>query len=122
MKPKTIDEYLTGFPEGQKNKLADLRTLVRSVLPDTNEMLKWGAPAAVEKDGMILVVFSGHKQHMNFVVTPSTKQAFDKNLSGYITGKGSVQIPYEKPLPLDLLKKMLIYRAKEYRKKKISWK
>ncbi len=122
MKPKTVDEYLETFPDNQKVKIVELRELVRSVLPETNELLKWGAPAAVENDGMILVVFSGHKQHMNFVVTPSTKQAFEKELSDYTTGKGSVQLSYDKPLPAELLKKMLIYRAKEYRENHVNWK
>lgn len=122
MKPKTIDAYVNSFPPGQREKLAELRSLVRSVLPDTNEVLKWGAPAAVEKDGMILAIFSGHKEHMNFVVTPSAKQAFASQLSGYVTGKGSVQLLYDKPLPLELLKKMLMYRAKEYREHNVTWK
>ena len=122
MKPKTVDEYIATFPENQKEKLVELRNLVRSTLPDTDEVLKWGAPAAVEKDGMILVVFSGHKQHMNFVATPSTKQAFEKELSAYITGKGSVQLSYDEPLPVKLIKDMMEYRKKEYRENKVNWK
>lgn len=122
MKPKTTDEYLNSFPENQKKKLVELRKLVRSTLPETNEILKWGAPAAVEKDGMILIVFSGHKQHMNFVATPSTKAAFETELSEYVTGKGSVQLSYGKPLPVDLLKRMMTFRAKEYRENNVNWK
>lgn len=122
MKPKTVDEYIDTFPENKKEKLIELRKLVRSTLPDTHEMLKWGAPAAVENDGMILAVFSGHKQHMNFVVTPSTKQAFESDLSEYESGKGSIQLAYDKPLPIALLEKMLIYRAEEYRENGVNWK
>lgn len=122
MKPTTVDEYLNSITENQKKKVIELRKLVRSTLPDTKEELKWGAPAAVENDGMILVVFSAHKQHMNFVVTPSTKQVFEKELSDYTTGKGSVRLSYDKPLPTGLLKRMLIHRAKEYREDKVNWK
>ena len=122
MKPKTVDEYVSGFPTDQKTKLVELRELVRAALPDTDETLKWGAPAAVEKDGMILLVFSGHKQHMNFVVTPSTKQAFDSKLVEYETGKGSVQLSYDKPLPSKLLTDMALFRAKEYRDDGVKWK
>jgi uncharacterized protein YdhG (YjbR/CyaY superfamily) len=122
MKPKTVDEYINSYTGEQKSQLTKLREIIRETLPDTDEVLKWGAPAAIEKDGMILVVFSGHKQHMNFVVTPSTKQAFEKELSDYPTGKGSVQLSYDKPLPVDLLKKMLVYRAKEYRENNVKWK
>lgn len=121
MKATTVDEYIEGFPEAQKAKLIELRKLVRERLPDTDEMLKWGAPAAVEKDGMILIVFSGHKDHMNFVATPSTKTAFETELKEYITGKGSVQLAYDKPIPVQLITKMLAYRAKEYREHKVNW-
>lgn len=122
MKPKTVDDYLNGFSENQKKKLIELRDIVWSTLPDTKRELKWGAPAAVEKDGMILAVFSGHKHHINFVVTPSTKQAFESELSDYVTGMGSVQLSYEKSIPTDLLKRMLMYRVKEYRDDKVGWK
>jgi uncharacterized protein YdhG (YjbR/CyaY superfamily) len=122
MKSKTVDECINSYTGEQKSQLTKLREIIRETFPDTDEVLKWGAPAAIEKDGMILVVFSGHKQHMNFVVTPSTKQVFEKELSDYPTGKGSVQLSYDKPLPVDLLKKMLIYRAKEYHGNNVKWK
>ncbi len=121
MKATTVEEYIEGFPEAQKAKLIELRKIVRESLPDTDEMLKWGAPAAVEKDGMILIVFSGHKDHMNFVATPSTRAAFETELKEYITGKGSVQLAYDKPIPVKLIKKLLAYRAKEYREQKVNW-
>lgn len=122
MKPKTVDEYINGFSGEQKTKLAELRKIIRETLPDTDEALKWGAPATLDKDGMILLVFSGHKQHMNFVSTPSTKEALTKELVGYETGKGSVKLLYDKPLPVALIKKMALYRAEEYRKHGVKWK
>ena len=122
MKPNTVDEYINSFPDEQKSKLVELRKIVRETLPDTHEELKWGAPAMVEKGGMILVVFSGHKQHMNFVATPSTKEAFKSELTDYVTGKGSVQLEYDKPLPKELIQKMATYRQKEYRDGGVNWK
>lgn len=122
MKPTTTEEYIARFPADQQKNLIQLLNLVREVLPDTDEVLKWGAPAAVDKDGMILLVFSGHKQHMNFVVTPSTKQAFSEELSDYVTGKGSIQLAYDKPLPVALLTRMMRFRATEYRKHNVNWK
>lgn len=122
MKPKTVDEYINSFPEDQKTKLAEVRKIIRSVLPSTNEVLKWGAPAFVEDDGMILIVFSGHKQHINLVGTPSTKAAFDKELTEYETGKGSFKLYYDKPLPVELIKKFVSFRAKEYRENNVNWK
>lgn len=122
MKPKTVGEYISSFPAEQKAQLAELRKIIRAALPDTDEVLKWGAPAMVEKDGMILIVFSGHKQHINVVGTPSTKAAFEKELASYETGKGSFKLYYDKPLPKELIKKFVEYRAKEYREDKVNWK
>lgn len=122
MKPKTVDEYIDGFSGEQKAKLVELRKIIRDALPDTDETLKWGAPATLAKDGMILVVFSGHKQHMNIVVTPSAKQSVESELDGYVTGKGSVQLAYDKPLPTALVRKMVQNRAKEYYEDGVNWK
>ena len=122
MKPKTVDDYIDGFTGEQKAKLTELRKIIRETLPDTDETLKWGAPATLAKDGMILLVFSGHKQHMNLVATQSTKEALEKDLAEYETGKGSVQLAYDKPLPEALIKKMVKYRADEYRDHGVKWK
>lgn len=121
MKPKTVDEYINNFPEAQKAKLAELQKIIRAALPDTREELKWGSPATVEDDGMILVIFSGHKQHMNLVATPSTKQALENELSDYETGKGSIKLSYDRPLPTQLIEKFILYRAKEYRENGVKW-
>lgn len=122
IKPQSVDEYINGFPDDQKAKLIELRKIIRAALPDTNEILKWGAPAIVEDDGMILIVFSGHTDHMNLVATPSTKQALETELTDYKTGKSSIQLAYDKPLPAQLIERVVLFRAKEYREKSVNWK
>lgn len=121
MKPATVDKYINSFSGEQKAKLIELRKIIRETLPDTDEALKWGAPATLDKDGMILVIFSGHQHHINLVGTPSTKEALEKELVDYETGKGSVRLSYDKPLPKALIKKIVKYRADEYRKQGVKW-
>lgn len=58
---------------------------------------------------------------MNLVATPSTRQALEEELSDYETGKGSVKLSYDKPLPVSLIKKIVHYRAEEYRKHGVKW-
>lgn len=118
---KSIDEYIATFLEEQREKLQELRGIVKGVLPDATETLKWGSPAFLHEDGMILTIFSGHKDHMNLVVTPSAKQAFEDELKDYKTGKGSVQLAYDKPLPKELIEKLVRYRAEEYRNSGVKW-
>lgn len=121
MKPKTVDEYIANFPNEQRAKLAEIRKIIRTALPDTTEALKWGAPATLDKDGMILIVFSGYKNHMNLVGTPSTREALQSELSDYETGKGSVKLYYDKPVPEKLIEKFVLYRANEYRENGVKW-
>ncbi len=121
MKPNNVDEYIESFQGDQRAKLIELRKIIKTTLPDTKEALKWGEPAVLEKDGMILVIYGGYKQHMNLVATPSTKQALENELSDYKTGKGSVQLHYDKPLTVTLIKKIVLYRAKEYREHGVKW-
>lgn len=121
MKPATVDEYIANFPSEQRAKLIEIRRVLRKVLPDVTEALKWGSPAMIHPDGMILLIYSGHKHHMNLVATPSAKEALADELTGYKTGKGSVQFSYDKPLPVGLIKKIAAHRLNEYRERGVKW-
>lgn len=92
-----MDEYIESFGEPARGRLHELRALSRAGVPHAVEELKWGSPAYTL--GTILFVFSGHKDHANFVVTPSTLAAFTDELDGYTTGKGRGQLPYGVPIP-----------------------
>lgn len=120
--PEEVNGYIGKFSGGQRARLQELRGIIQGVLPGATETLKWNQPAYVAEDGMILLVFSGHKQHMNLVVTPSAKQAFEDELKDYKTGKGSVRLAYDKPLPKELIQKIVKYRLEEYENKGVNWK
>lgn len=110
-KPGTVDEYIELFPEAAQQRLRQLRELSWTHAPEAVEDLKWGNPA--HSLGTILFVFSGYKNHANFVFTPSTREAFADEHAGYKTGKGSVQRPYPDAVPSKLLGRMIEYRIKE---------
>ena len=111
-KPKSVDDYIASFPAPAQQRLRELRKLSRANAPHAVEGLKWGNPAySVDT---ILFVFSGHKQHANFVVTPTTLNAFMDEVAGYRTGKGSVQLSYDEPMPTDVLARMIAYRIQEW--------
>ena len=120
-KPQSIDEYIANFPDNQRRQLKKLREVIKTTLPDATEALKWGSPAVIDADGMILIIFSGHKHHINLVGTPSTRKALQDKLADYETGKGSVKLAYDTPLPTELIKEFIQYRAKEYRTEGVKW-
>ena len=118
-KPTTVDEYVQGFPEPARARLGELRDLIHARAPEATETLKWGAPAyAVDT---ILLMFAGYTNHANFVVTPTTRAAFEDELSGFTTGKASVQLPYADPIPVELLGRMIDYRVREFAVDGVRW-
>lgn len=120
-RPQTIDEYLAGFTGESRDLLERLRALAGEAVPEASEAIKWGSPAWVHASGTILFAVSGHAKHANFVFTPSTREAFDAELAGWETGKGSVKLPYGEPVPDDLLRRMIAYRVREHEDDGVLW-
>lgn len=115
----SIDEYIQTFPKEIQNKLQEMRRTILRAIPDASEEIKWSQPAFV--DERILVMFGGFKNHIGFYTTPSSLEAFEDELSDFKTGKGSVQIPYDKPLPTELIIKITEYRDWESKEKGVTW-
>ncbi|MDR8393733.1 DUF1801 domain-containing protein [Aliifodinibius sp. S!AR15-10] len=118
---ETIDEYINTFPEDVQKQLREVRECIEAAAPQAHEKIKWSRPAYSD-DERILVMFAAFKHHIGFYVTPSTLQAFEEDLSGFKTGKGSIQIPLEQELPTDLIRKLTQYRVWESREKGVNWK
>ena len=118
-KPKTIDEYIISAPEQAQKKLLELHFILKKAAPGATEGIKWGSPVFEEK--RILFAFATYKSHLNFMPTPSAMKPFKKQLAKYATGKGSIQFPYDKPLPKALILKIAALRVKELREKDARW-
>ncbi len=113
-KTQTLEEYINGFTGPGRELLEQLRALADEAVPDASEAIKWGQPAWVHPSGTILFMLSDHAKHANFAFTPSTREAFDADLAGFATGKGSVKLPYTQPVPADLLRRMIAFRVREH--------
>jgi len=110
-RPKDIAEYIQAAPKGARKKLREMHACIRKASPGAEESLKWGMPAFSYK--RILVTFAAHKNHIGFYPTPSAVSAFAKELSKFVTARGSIQFPLEKPLPLPLIRKITAFRVRE---------
>ena len=119
--PATVDEYISTAPPLGRALLSELRALSREVVPDAVEQIKWGHPAYVHPDGVILFMFSGHKTHASVAFTPTTRAAFDAELTDYRTGKGTIALPYDSTPPRPLLTKMIKYRIREHEDDGVNW-
>ena len=119
-KPTTVTEYINAAPKEARQKLREMRATVRAAAPGAAEGLKWSMPAYSYR--RILVTFAVFKHHIGFYPTPPAVKAFAKQLSGYKTATGSIQFPLDKPLPLDLIRKITAFRVRESVDEDKKWK
>jgi uncharacterized protein YdhG (YjbR/CyaY superfamily) len=110
-----IDEYIASFPKEVQPLLQQMRKTIIAAAPKAAEVISYGMPAYKYK-GM-LVYFAGYEKHIGFYATPTGHEAFKKELSIYKTGKGSVQFPLDKALPVSLIKKIVQFRVKQNEEK-----
>ena len=106
-----IDKYIAGFPEHTRELLEQLRTTIRKAAPGAEEIISYRMPA-YRLHG-ILLYFAGHKNHIGFYPTSTGIEAFRKELSVFKGAKGSVQFPLDKPLPKELINKIVKFRVRE---------
>ncbi|MCZ7381790.1 MAG: DUF1801 domain-containing protein [Candidatus Methanoperedens sp.] len=109
---KTMDEYIKTFPKDVQSILEKMRQTIRKAAPEAVEVISYQMPT-FKLNGKNLVHFAAFKNHIGFYPIPSGIEAFKKELSSYKQGKGSVQFPMDKPIPYDLVKKIVNYRVKE---------
>jgi uncharacterized protein YdhG (YjbR/CyaY superfamily) len=120
-RPQSIDDYLEGFTGQARALMEQLRALAHEAAPKATEAIKWGYPAWVHPSGTILFMAGGHAKHANITFTPSTREAFDADLADFSAGKGSIKLPYGRPVPDDLLRRMIAFRVREHEDDGVPW-
>ncbi len=113
----TVDNYIESFPESVQILLEQVRATIKENAPDAVESIAYQMPA-YKTNGKPLVYFAAFKNHIGFYATPTGHSEFAKELSKYQTGKGSVQFPFDKPIPFDLIGRIVKFRVKENLSKK----
>lgn len=108
---KSIDEYILRFPPEIREILKTLRGVIKGSAPDAVEKISYQMPTFALHGN--LVHFAAHTNHIGFYPTPSGVDAFKQELSEYKGAKGSTQFPIEKPLPYELISKIVKFRVAE---------
>ena len=121
--PQTIDEYISGFPGNVRVLLRQVRKTIRAAAPGSREAIKYRMPTFVLEGN--LIHFAAMKNHIGLYPTPSGIVNFRKELSTYVTTKGAIQFPLDRPIPYGLIAKITRFRVREQlekakRKKKVN--
>jgi len=108
---KTIDEYISMFPDEVQTILNQVRQTIRGAAPEAGETINYQMPTFTLNGN--LVHFAAFKTHIGFYPTPTGIEAFKEELAPYKGAKGSVQFPIDQPMPLSLIRRIVKYRVKE---------
>ena len=111
----TIDEYIALFPKETQKILQEMRATIHAAAPAAQEKISYQMPAFAQNG--ILVYFAARKDYIGFYPTSSGTQAFKQELSSYEYTKGTVKFPMDKPIPRDLIDKIVKFRLAETLKK-----
>ena len=114
-----IDEYIRMFPADVQDKLQEIRKIIKETVPEATETISYQMPAF--KLRKILIYFAARKNHIGFYPTSEPIEFFKKELTNYKTTKGTIQFPLNKPIPADLIKRIVMHRAKTLEKNKTEF-
>lgn len=112
---KNVDEYIRSFPPKVQTILKKIRQTIKKTAPEAEEVINYGI-AGYKYHG-ILIYFAGFTNHVSIYPAPRTAPAFKKELADYKGGKGTVQFPLDKPIPLSLVKRIVKYRMQQNEEK-----
>jgi uncharacterized protein YdhG (YjbR/CyaY superfamily) len=108
---KTIDAYIAACPKEVQPILQELRKIIKAAAPDSEEKISYQLPVFFQNG--VLVYFGAAKKHIGFYPTGIGVEAFKNELKGYVTTKGSIHLLMDKPLPKDLIQKIVKFKVAE---------
>lgn len=118
-KPQTVTAYIADAPKETQKRLREMRACLKKAAPGAKESLKWGSPAL--SYDRILFMFAAFKKHVSLFPTPAVIKVFAPTLKNYKFSRATIQFPLEKPLPVELIREIALYRVKEAVEKDAKW-
>jgi uncharacterized protein YdhG (YjbR/CyaY superfamily) len=110
--PTSIDEYVATFPPQTRRMLEELRALIRAGAPTATETISYAIPT-FDLSGRHLLHFAGYEKHVGLYPVPSGVEAFEEELAPYRSGKASARFALDRPLPTELIRRIVAYRVEE---------
>ena len=112
VKPQSIDEYIAAQDEKFQPQLREIREVLRNALPDAEERISWSMPTYWK--GRNIIHFAASKKHLGIYPGDEAVAAFAEKLAGYDVSKGTIRIPYDQPLPEDLIRSIAEWCFEKY--------
>lgn len=107
-----MDEYMAACPAEVQAILQKVRVTIRKAAPDAEEKISYQMPTFT-LHGIYLIYFAAYKKHIGLYPAPIGNPEFKEALAAYESGKGTLKFPLDKPMPPDLIRRVVKFRAKE---------
>ncbi|MCC7018398.1 MAG: DUF1801 domain-containing protein [Ardenticatenales bacterium] len=104
-----VDAYIATFPDGIQQVLSAVRAVIRSAAPEAIEGISYQMPAFAA-NGKYFVYYAAYKKHIGLYPAPVGVAEFDADVAAYGAGKATLRFPYDQPLPLDLIRRIVRFR------------
>ena len=112
VKPQNIDEYIAAQDEKYQPRLREIREILQKALPDADERISWSMPTYWK--GRNIIHFAASKKHLGIYPGDEATATFAEELSGYDISKGTIRIPYNQPLPEELIRRIAQWCFEKY--------
>jgi uncharacterized protein YdhG (YjbR/CyaY superfamily) len=110
-----VDEYLAALPEERRGAMQQLRQIVTAAAPEADEVIAYKMPALRWK-GRFFMSYDAYKSHYSlFPSTEAMERELGAELASYLSGKGTLRFAADKPLPADLIRRIVEIRRREFR-------
>jgi uncharacterized protein YdhG (YjbR/CyaY superfamily) len=107
----SVEEYILNFEPEIREKLEYLRETVKKAAPEATESVSYGMP--VYKLNGVLVYFGAFKNHISLFPGPKVIEVFEEQLKDFKTSKGTIQFPFDKEIPFDLVREIVQFTREE---------
>jgi uncharacterized protein YdhG (YjbR/CyaY superfamily) len=115
--PQTVDQYFAAVPDPARGALQQIRAAIHSVVPpDATEIISYKIPAFRHKK--VLVWYAAFANHCSLFPTASVIEQFKDELKDFSTSKGTIHFPMDKPIPVELIKRLVRARVEQNENKK----
>jgi uncharacterized protein YdhG (YjbR/CyaY superfamily) len=112
--PSTVEEYLAALPDDRRVVLEELRATIRAAAPEATETIAYQMPALRSHGGRFLVSYAAFKRHSSlFPASGAVVDALGEELTPWLSGKGTIRFPVDRPIPLDLVTRIVTVRLAE---------
>lgn len=114
VKPRTIDEYIEAQEETVRPRLHEIRAVIRGAIPEAEETISWSMPTY--RKGRNIIHFAAARKHVGLYPGEEAVARFAEELAGYEVSKGTIRLPYDRPLPEDLIRRIAGWCFENYAK------